>query len=331
MAMVKCPEGGQEISDKATACPHCGVKIFVCPECGHINLGNGACASCGYVLPEEKAKIAPDSNQAESKKNLFDRWNESVPEEKTKKIIFDILSGILIIIPLIYGVVWYFQSFDNYLNVTPESYLRLIVSHSSDVNRLNTVFYMIVIMVVILPAIIDVMDDFFSDYNFAKWIRSNHIDISREINSTLSRSGAKKKKKGDNEEFSFNEIIREAKEEESSERIDSACFMATNPNKAYLLAVIQFVSKIAWCVLQIFVWCWAQDMVMSFMRSVMNGTFETDINGVTTFTRNFQMEWWPFLLWAGIVLVIAIAVQIVSSRVREKVIIGTLKKVQNIS
>lgn len=26
MAMIKCPECGKEISDKATACPHCGAK-----------------------------------------------------------------------------------------------------------------------------------------------------------------------------------------------------------------------------------------------------------------------------------------------------------------
>jgi len=27
MAIIKCPECGKEISDKAEKCPHCGVKI----------------------------------------------------------------------------------------------------------------------------------------------------------------------------------------------------------------------------------------------------------------------------------------------------------------
>ena len=37
MALIKCEECGQMVSDKASACPHCGcpVKVpMVCPECG---------------------------------------------------------------------------------------------------------------------------------------------------------------------------------------------------------------------------------------------------------------------------------------------------------
>ena len=38
MAIIKCPECGKDVSDKAPFCPHCGVKIAgelpVCPHCG---------------------------------------------------------------------------------------------------------------------------------------------------------------------------------------------------------------------------------------------------------------------------------------------------------
>ena len=38
MAIIKCPECGHQISDKAPTCPHCGVeiagKIIKCPNCG---------------------------------------------------------------------------------------------------------------------------------------------------------------------------------------------------------------------------------------------------------------------------------------------------------
>ncbi len=326
MAMIKCPECGQEISDQATTCPHCGVKIFVCPECGHINLGNGSCKLCGYVLPEEKA-TSPDSNKDESKKNLFERWNESVPEEKTKKIIFGVLSACLMVIPLIYGLVWVFQSFDNYLNITPEKYLRAMASYASDVARLDTLFYMLVFMYII-SIVMNVLVAFFRDFNFGKWIRSNRIDISQAINSAISRSAAKKEKKDDDEEFSLNREIREAKEEKNIERMDSACFIATNPNKAYLLAVIQFVSELAWCVLEIFFACWGKDMIMSFMRSVIYGKFETDSNGVTIFTNNFKIDWWPFLLWAGIILAVAILIQVATKKIKKRIIVKTLMKVQ---
>lgn len=40
MAMIKCPECGHQISDKAPVCPNCGVeiagKIIKCPQCGEI-------------------------------------------------------------------------------------------------------------------------------------------------------------------------------------------------------------------------------------------------------------------------------------------------------
>lgn len=40
MAIIKCPECGKEVSDKAKACPNCGVPIdtnVYCPKCGSSN------------------------------------------------------------------------------------------------------------------------------------------------------------------------------------------------------------------------------------------------------------------------------------------------------
>ncbi len=327
MAMIKCPECGEEISDKAKTCPHCGVEIFVCPECGQVSLGNGPCKSCGYALPVETVEKTHDSGKV-SEKNLFDRWIDSAPEEKTKKIIFDVISALFIIIPAIFGFIWYFHSFDNYFGVTPEKLLQLLLSYASDIKQIETLFYMLVFMSVILGAAMDISVDFFRNFNFAKWIRSNHIDITQEINSAVSRSVAKKQKKGDDTEFSFNQVIKEAKEEIKLDDIDSACFMATNPNKAYLLAVLRSIPKIVWCVLEIVILCWVKNMAVSYMRSVIFGEFETDANGIMTFTTNFQIEWWPFLLWAGIIFVIAIFVEIASKRAQEKVIVDTLTKAQ---
>lgn len=40
MAMIKCPDCGKDVSDKAKACPECGCPIDapVCPKCGSANL-----------------------------------------------------------------------------------------------------------------------------------------------------------------------------------------------------------------------------------------------------------------------------------------------------
>lgn len=41
MALVKCPECGKEISDKARECPNCGNPMshkITCPNCGSTNV-----------------------------------------------------------------------------------------------------------------------------------------------------------------------------------------------------------------------------------------------------------------------------------------------------
>lgn len=54
MALIKCEECGQMVSDKASACPHCGCPVkapMVCPECGEtIAEGDIYCQKCGSPL-----------------------------------------------------------------------------------------------------------------------------------------------------------------------------------------------------------------------------------------------------------------------------------------
>ena len=41
MAMIKCPECGHQVSDKAKSCPNCGAPIdtkVYCPNCGSSNV-----------------------------------------------------------------------------------------------------------------------------------------------------------------------------------------------------------------------------------------------------------------------------------------------------
>ncbi|MDY4409800.1 MAG: zinc ribbon domain-containing protein [Prevotella sp.] len=54
MAMIKCPECGRQISDKAPVCPNCGVeiagKIIKCPECGEIYFRDEEmCPNCHHL------------------------------------------------------------------------------------------------------------------------------------------------------------------------------------------------------------------------------------------------------------------------------------------
>ena len=56
MAIIKCPECGRQISDKAPVCPSCGVeiagKITKCPHCGEVYFSNlELCPNCHEINP----------------------------------------------------------------------------------------------------------------------------------------------------------------------------------------------------------------------------------------------------------------------------------------
>ena len=78
MAMILCPECGQEISDKAKKCIHCG-KVMIeevqpqkfCAECGkEIPIDAQECPFCGCpVEPEKPENVAVSQINEKVKKN----------------------------------------------------------------------------------------------------------------------------------------------------------------------------------------------------------------------------------------------------------------------
>ena len=57
MALIKCPECGNSISNTVAQCVHCGCKIRSCPECGEVyNIETiDVCSACGYVFSHKNA------------------------------------------------------------------------------------------------------------------------------------------------------------------------------------------------------------------------------------------------------------------------------------
>lgn len=89
MAMITCPECGQEISDKSRKCVHCG-KLLVdevipkkfCSECGkEVGISEKECPYCGCPLDEDEKEIK---------------------QQKIKKIIIPV--AIIIVIAIIAAV-----------------------------------------------------------------------------------------------------------------------------------------------------------------------------------------------------------------------------------
>ena len=93
--MIKCPECGQEISDKARKCVHCGKILIeerpatkICSECGKENpIDATECIHCGCPLEEKVVEtVQARTVQAEkSRKNL-------------KKIVIPIVAAAIVVI-----------------------------------------------------------------------------------------------------------------------------------------------------------------------------------------------------------------------------------------
>lgn len=83
MALIKCEECGHMVSDKASACPHCGCPVeapMVCPKCGEILAeGDIYCQKCGSPLNHNtQPQVAEHADYSweddEEKPNNTLRW-----------------------------------------------------------------------------------------------------------------------------------------------------------------------------------------------------------------------------------------------------------------
>ena len=108
MAMIKCPECGQEISDKAKKCVHCGKILIedkpatkICSDCGKENpIDATECVHCGCPFEEEKkdeqfvAESVPVQTPIEAK-----------PKKNIAKIVIPIV--VIVVLGAIIGLIVY--------------------------------------------------------------------------------------------------------------------------------------------------------------------------------------------------------------------------------
>ena len=60
MSLIKCSECGNEISDKASACPHCGSPVYMLFDIGKYEVASNyevkKCVQCGRNIPKVLGK-----------------------------------------------------------------------------------------------------------------------------------------------------------------------------------------------------------------------------------------------------------------------------------
>lgn len=107
MALMSCPNCGQNVSDKALYCVHCGASIsakssiIVCPDCGtQISNDNNVCPVCGYPLDSEvesASTIKSDIFEALEKES-YDEYTEDNHETKKKRVVGILISVVSLIV-----------------------------------------------------------------------------------------------------------------------------------------------------------------------------------------------------------------------------------------
>ena len=131
MAIIKCPECGHQISDKAETCPACGVKIkdniVRCPHCGNVYLKDQTiCPSC-HMSPNASVAPAQQQNQQNSQaqqQNIQPRqqnvmaqqqptnaFGNNEAEQPVKKSNKNVVIAIIVALAVIVGGgLWYASS-----------------------------------------------------------------------------------------------------------------------------------------------------------------------------------------------------------------------------
>lgn len=112
MALIVCPECGQNISNKADHCIHCGCRIITCPECDTVYLEEvPVCAECGYVFKKQPVPVVKAKQAEENKpkfKTLADAnaaWSNQLLESNGGCAL-GILFLIFLLTPVILSIIW---------------------------------------------------------------------------------------------------------------------------------------------------------------------------------------------------------------------------------
>lgn len=95
--IIKCPECGHQVSDKAPVCPSCGVEIaghiVKCANCGEIHLlSDGICPNCHHSLTRNEIREEAESTAALSvehvmKENPDNETDGEQPQATTLDIV----------------------------------------------------------------------------------------------------------------------------------------------------------------------------------------------------------------------------------------------------
>ena len=193
MALINCPECGEQVSSNAEKCVHCGCTFVVCPECSkaYIAEDTNTCPYCGY---ENKNVFHDNKNNAKASysKDVFTLWQE---KNTSNGVLANYILGarfflyLLVVILLVIAWVtvdrWNAKSLDALLKITD---IRDKVEG-------------LIVGICIIGALIPIMDNIFylyTEISCANWLEKKKIDITPIVKSMYSRVDLSENKKDSN-------------------------------------------------------------------------------------------------------------------------------------
>lgn len=151
MAIIKCPECGHQVSEKAPSCPGCGVpiygKIVKCPDCGEVYFDDQVmCPACHR--PTEKKQSAPVQSpvqvQFQQQTNAETTVKQETQPQEPKKKSYTALIISLVFAAVVCGVCYYYyndakmqkerESYEYAMSSTDPMVLQLYLDTYKDTN-----------------------------------------------------------------------------------------------------------------------------------------------------------------------------------------------------
>lgn len=121
MAIIKCPECGHVVSDRAKTCPNCGVdiagQIITCPDCGEVIFKDMAeCPNCHCTINAAQASYEPVVTAAEEPESSkpavapADAKKAAPPRKRVKRSYTALVVSLVIALIIVLLGLYFYQT-----------------------------------------------------------------------------------------------------------------------------------------------------------------------------------------------------------------------------
>lgn len=281
MAIIVCPECGGKVSDKATACVHCGCNFFVCPECGKVYLENvEVCSECGYQMKVDATEKNFKKEQDTDIKAITKRWSaQSITHTVSQKRYRYLLNaGIVLMLVLLW------LCFSDWLSGD------MVTDYQSTLSSIRT-YVVLVVVLCILSKAHEFLMPLLAELDLQRWSRTQQINLKQSLREAYTADFSKRSVE---ENVELSAVLDRA----SWAAVYSEDFLVASKHKTE--GVIKVVLYAVGAIL-------AAIFAINNLQIIMQATlWASDLLGIEGFNLSMIENWW--LLVVSVAIWIAIDV-----------------------